>query len=112
MFVLHHSHLLSYILIYWSLFSNNFILMSSGDHIRIRHPLYDHHMLVVKVIDKYHVLVIHFTVHGSTSKDFVSGEEGNIVLEQEIDLHDSQIELVCYQEYVDIHESEVALMRA
>ena len=70
------------------------IKLFSGNHIRVDCGLYHHHMLVVEVIDKYTVLVIHYSSP--------SGPEGKqlgdkkIVLEEIVTFDGIGIELVSY----------------
>lgn len=36
----------------------------SGDHVRIKHLLYDHHFVVTEVIDHNYAMVVHFSAKG------------------------------------------------
>lgn len=51
------------------MYPNNYV----GDHIRRLEGVYDHHMLVVQVLDESHLRVIHYT----TTDDYVDGKSND-----------------------------------
>lgn len=38
--------------------------LKPGDHVRIKHLLYDHHFVVIEVIDHNYAIVVHFSAKG------------------------------------------------
>ena len=84
----------------------------TGDHIRVDHVIYQHHMLMIKVVGKNKVLVIHYTAPeaGKASINLLAGN--SIVVEEECNLCDGDFELVSYQEDVCLYSTSKAIQRA
>ena len=74
--------------------------------------IYQHHMLVIEVVDKNTVLVIHYTgpEAGKASINLLAGT--SIVKEEECDLRDGGFELVSYREDVCLYSTSKAIQRA
>ncbi len=85
--------------------------MNLGTHIRTPGTMYDHHMLVIRVIHphKKTVLVIHYATLGGE----MSGKLGldNQIIEEEKTITD-KIEVAVYKDGVVIYTPEEAIARA
>lgn len=87
------------------------MLFFAGDHIRTKQPLYNHHMLVIEVVDLScrRVRVIHYNTPEENKKG-ISGI-GNKVIEEEVTVEED-IEKAVYRDDVQIHNREAAIERA
>lgn len=96
-----------------------------GDHIRIHKGVYDHHLLVVEVINSTELIVIHYTenedhdgdkvVKGASASSSLTGSKRGIVKEETTneDPTEKKVELLEYAEPgVAIYTGQEAIERA
>ena len=100
----------------WFLLSS-FLFFSTGDHIRDVGMIYDHHMLVVEVIDSSHLIVIHYNggEEGFLTELFKDSRlsHGRVKEEvKEINLNEQTIQLLQYGEGVALYTGMDAVDRA
>ena len=103
-------------------------ISTTGDHIRVSHSLYYHHMLVIKVIDATHVIVIHYagdSVDGLPDKTTTAGAVAEMVaagisstdygsaqiVESVVEIME-KIQLLHYLDDEDVYTAEQAIDRA
>jgi len=83
-----------------------------GSHIRTPGVVYDHHMLVIRVIDPYYkrVLVIHYNATHGNLKRAKLGRDVQII-EEEITIEE-KIEIAVYKDSVKVFKPAKAIERA
>ncbi len=99
----------------------SFTLNNSGDHVRVKNFLYNHHALVVEVVNPTTLLVIHYTTSGSLTSAEVSSTVASsgsckttkvFEIEMNVDLQSEEIELLEYEEGVALYTGQERVKRA
>lgn len=97
------------------------ILLPAGDHIRSVGEIYNHHMIVVKVVNPHKLIVIHYNTEGGSRSEIFKAilaaisnthYESAEIMEGEFECEGKIIELLQYLPGVALHTGEAAVDRA